>query len=361
MRLVATAFLISTPVFGCWCENAFSPCQEMRSGKTVFVARVIVDSGEGHGSGPARVVIEEPLWNVPQGMREVDVDTMAGTSCYRRLKAGERYVIFAESTPGLKPRFFMSSCSRTFSLAGNEHILDALRVKAQGGPSRIVGIVTRSGVSNATRRPIPGVTVMARSSGQAFETITDKEGRYELRALPPGSYEFAVAKPGFLPDDEYNNTQPGWPARRKESEPFGALPAPVSVPLAAGSCEVWDLALWPRGRISGKVSFPDGRPVAGVLVQAVESYSQDWKTSKPMRTARTDAAGRYLIEPLPGSDYVVAVNPGSVRDLAPSAAVFFTNTPGESKPTEVRVKDDEESTGVNITLPLARQFAPVHR
>ncbi|QOY87202.1 carboxypeptidase-like regulatory domain-containing protein [Paludibaculum fermentans] len=323
----------------------------MRSENTVFVARVIVDSGEGRGSGPARVVIEEPLWNVPQGLREVDVDTMAGTTCYRRLKTGERYVVFAGTDPGPKPHLSMSSCSKTFSLAGNEYLLNALRVKALGGPSRLVGKVSRSGVSNATRRPIPGVTVIARSSDQSFETITDNEGRYELRALPPGFYQLEVSKPGFLPDEEYNNTQPGWPARGNASEPFGARPAPVSVPLAAGSCEVWDLALWPRGRISGQVSFPDGQPVAGILVQAVESYSQDWRKSKPMRTARTDAAGRYLIEPLPGSDYVVSVDPGSVRGLAPSAAVFFTAKRGESNPAEVHVKDNQETTGVNITLP----------
>lgn len=321
---------------------------------TVFVARVIVDSGEGRGSGPARVVIEEPLWNVPQGLREVDVDTMAGTSCYRRLKAGERYVIFADSSPAPAPRLFMSSCSKTFSVPGNEYLLDALRVKAQGGPSRLVGKVSRSGVSNATRRPIAGVTVIARSSDQRYETITDSEGRYELRALPPGFYQLEVLKSGFLPDEEYNNTQPGWPARRNESQPFGALPVPVRVPLAAGSCEVWDLALWPRGRISGRVSFPDGQPVAGILVQAVESYSQDWRTSTPMRTARTDASGRYWIEPLPGSDYVVSADPGSLRELAPSALIFFTAKPGEPNPTEVRVKDNEETTGVNITLSAAR-------
>lgn len=72
-----------------------------------------------------------------------------------------------------------------------------------------------------------------------------------------------------------------------------------------------------------------------------------------MRTARTDASGRYWIEPLPGSDYVVSVDPGSVPRLAPSAVVFFTAKPGESTPTEVRVKDNEETTGVNITLPAA--------
>ncbi len=267
MRLLKAAFLASTPLFGCWCDNALTPCQEMWNENTVFAARVIVDSGEGR---------------------------------------------------------------------------------------RLVGKVRLSGVSNATRRPIPGVTVIARSPDQSFETITDNEGRYELSALPPGLYWFEVSKPGFLPDEECNNTQPGWPVRGNASEPFGARPPPVSVPLAAGSCEVWDLALWPRGRISGQVCFPDGQPVAGVLVQAVESYRPDWRKSKPMRTARTDAAGRYLIEPLPGSGYVVSADPGSVPGRAPLAAVFFTANPGESTPAQVHVQDNQEATGVNITLLPAR-------
>ncbi|MGC4054041.1 MAG: carboxypeptidase-like regulatory domain-containing protein [Paludibaculum sp.] len=318
------------------------------------MALVIVDSGEGRGAGPARVTVEEPLWNVPPGLQEVDVDTMAGTSCYRRLKAGERYVVFAQSTSESKPRMFMSSCSKTFSVAGNQHILDALRVKAQGGPSRIVGAVSRSGVSNATRRPIPGATVIAWSSSQKFEAITDIEGRYELRALPPGLYQFEVMKPGFLPDEEFNNRRSDLPVRSNPGAAFGALPEQVAVALDPGSCEVWDLALWPRGRISGTVSFPGGQPVSGVLVQAFELYSQDWRHSKPMRAARTDATGRYEIEPLPGSSYVIAVDPGSVRQLAMFAVVFFTAKPGDSNPTEVLVKDNEETTGINVVLPRAQ-------
>jgi hypothetical protein len=102
MRLLTAAFLVSAPLFGCWCENSLTPCQEMRNGNTVFVARVLIDSGEGRGSGLAHVVIEEPCWNVPQGLLEVDVDTLAGTSCYRRLGAGERYVIFAKTNPWAK-------------------------------------------------------------------------------------------------------------------------------------------------------------------------------------------------------------------------------------------------------------------
>ena len=75
----------------------------------MFVARVLVDSGEGWGTGPAKVVIEEALQNVPPGQREVEIETAAYTSCYYRLKAGERYVIITQGS-----KYLVAGCSNSF-------------------------------------------------------------------------------------------------------------------------------------------------------------------------------------------------------------------------------------------------------
>jgi hypothetical protein len=138
------AFLVTAPLFACFCGNSATPCSDVRGSAVVFVARVLVDSGEGRGTGPAIVLIEEPLFNVPNELREVEIDTSAGTSCYRRLKGGERYVIFAEKQDGPPVRLAVRGCSNTFLLQGNEHILEALRNKSQDGPARLVETITRS-------------------------------------------------------------------------------------------------------------------------------------------------------------------------------------------------------------------------
>src|SRR5581483_8253516 len=103
------------------------------------VARALTDSGERWGTGPARVAVEEPLQNVPSGLQETEIQTSAGTSCYFRLRAGERYVIISNG-----PRYSVGGCSNSFQVRGNEHILEALRDRVKGGPSRLVGTVLKS-------------------------------------------------------------------------------------------------------------------------------------------------------------------------------------------------------------------------
>src|SRR5437762_2462040 len=78
----------------CFCGTTGSACDWLRGAEAVFVGRVIEDSGEGYGTGPARMIVEEVLHGLPATLHEVTVDTDAGTSCYMRLKKDERYVIY---------------------------------------------------------------------------------------------------------------------------------------------------------------------------------------------------------------------------------------------------------------------------
>src|SRR5262249_20128465 len=138
MRLLWTVLLAAAPAYGCSCSNVPTACSQVGGSTVIFVARVLVDSGEGMGTRPARVAIEEALQNVPPGLRETQINTSFGTSCYRPLKAGEKYVILTEARS-----YSVSFCSPSFQLYGNEHILDALRNAIRGGPSSLVGTVLK--------------------------------------------------------------------------------------------------------------------------------------------------------------------------------------------------------------------------
>jgi hypothetical protein len=139
MRLLVSAFLATAPMFACSCLNTASACSAMSGSTVVFLGRVLVDSGEGWGTGPARVLVEEALLNVPKDLHEVQISTSAGTSCYYRLKAGERYVVFAQKQGGPEMRLAVGGCSNTFLLQGNDHVLRrtaqqvACRASATGG------------------------------------------------------------------------------------------------------------------------------------------------------------------------------------------------------------------------------------
>src|SRR6266478_7281079 len=94
LRLFVFALLQTPMAFACSCVNTGSYCDSLQATKIVFVGRVIEDSGEGFGHGPAKMIVEEVLHGLPKDLREVIVDTLAGTSCYMRLQKDERYVIY---------------------------------------------------------------------------------------------------------------------------------------------------------------------------------------------------------------------------------------------------------------------------
>jgi len=328
----------------------------MTGSTVVFLGRVLVDSGEGWGTGPARVLIEESLLNVPKDLREVEIDTSAGTSCYYRLKAGERYVVFAARRDGLPVRLRIGGCSNTFPLQGHEHILDALRSKAQGGPSRLVGAVLRSSGAYTHEDGVPGALVVAISPTARYQVLADASGGYEIRDIAPGRYEIEVSKSGFVPDAEYNSRWSGRFELNKATntwEPDKSEPA-GSVLVGERSCQVWDLGMWPRGRISGTVRSNTGSPLGGVTVQAFALDRRGEQESRPLRTGTTDGAGKYLIEPLPGGEYVVGVNAERYRDMEPYPPTVFAGDSRRSTTTHISVTDGQETADIGLTLPAKR-------
>ena len=322
----------------------------------VFAGRVLVDSGEGMGTGPARVSIEETLLNVPKDLREIEVDASAGTSCYYRLKAGERYVIFADVHDGPPVRYSIGGCTNTFRLQGNGHILDALRNKAQGGPSRLLGSVRRSSDAYSADAPIPGARVVARSSGEEYETLSDGLGRFEIRGMAPARYALEVSKTGFVPDTKFNHRWSGIFTRHKTSDTVERVETQPAGSISIGekSCEVRDLRMWPHGRITGTVTSVGGQPLPGVTVQAFVIDNKGERGSSPLQSGKTDATGKYLIEPLPGGNYFVGVNAEKYHDTEPYPPTFFVASVSTTAPSQIHVTDGDETAAVNLTLPPER-------
>jgi hypothetical protein len=82
--------------------------------------------------------------------------------------------------------------------------------------------------------------------------------------------------------------------------------------------------MWPQGRISGRVRSAAGSPLEGVTVQAFAFDPKGERESRPLRTGTTDGSGKYLIEPLPGGEYVIGVNANLYQDLEPYPPTVFT-------------------------------------
>ena len=85
-KLLVLALLYIPAAVACSCVTTGSYCDSLRGTELVFVGRVIEDSGEQLGMGPAKMVVEEVLHGLPKDTRGLTVDTGAGTSCYMRLQ-----------------------------------------------------------------------------------------------------------------------------------------------------------------------------------------------------------------------------------------------------------------------------------
>jgi hypothetical protein len=352
MRILSLLAIFATPALGCSCvPGSTSACSGIGAGTVVFVGRATVDSGPGFGKGHARVAVEEALFNTPNGAPELDIDTGAGSSCYFRLKLGERYVIYAwkDTQTG---HLSTGVCSRNFLVKGNEHLLDAVRNLSKGGPSRIVGTVQKSTGLYSHDEGVAGATVTAKSADNLLQTTADALGAYEFRGVPEGRYLLEVAKDGFVPDESYNHRWLGFLAKNEKTgvlEPDRREPGSVIVGKA--SCAVWDLSMWSNARIGGVVRNQAGEPLKGVVVQAFQFDNKGKQQSTSLRTAISDDEGHYHLERLPAADYLVGVNAEPYADRNPFPPTVYSKA---GSPARVHVDDGRDVPNVDLTLGAPR-------
>ena len=142
-------------------------------------------------------------------------------------------------------------------------ILSSLTLFAQTSPQGSLHGVVRDTVTGA---PLAGVVV----SAGAVSTVSDAQGNYSLRELPPGEIRLAVT--GGMA----KNTA----ARRVE--------------LGAGRDLAIDLAVQAQARISGAVLDSDGKPVSGATVMLVtREYSLGALRYVPFYGGFTNDRGEY--------------------------------------------------------------------
>ena len=342
LRLAILVQLLQTPgALACTCVTTGSACTGLRETEVVFVGRVTQDSGEGWGTGPARMVVEETLHGLPKGLLEVTVDTAAGTSCYMRLKLNERFVIYGRRVAGTPDRIRRDWCSFSFELAGNERLLAALREAEAGRGSRLVGKVQmKYGDYNSQGEGATGVKVVATRDGARLETSTNSDGEFEFPNVAAGTYHLAVTSPEVF-EDKWR-----WPGE--------------DPPVPAAGCGYQYLSVWPNGRIEGVVRAEDGTPLSGVPVQAFTRGRRGELNLSPVREQKTDDRGAYALSGLPPGEVVVGVNGEKYRDRLPWAPTFYPGVGERDKAKALVLGRGQRQGGIDIQLPAPRKPATLH-
>jgi hypothetical protein len=335
LKLPAVLCLPSA-AFACGCINTGTACGFFAGTEVVFAGRVIRDSGEGWGVGPARMIIEEVFHGLPINLREVEVETQAGTSCYMRLERDEEYVIYGTRDKNRPDLVHRDACSFSFAVSRNETLLNALRQAEAGGPSTLLGRVHKKKDQYGVGQPIgAGIRVVAERDGERLETITADGGEFEFSGIAPGQWRLRVDSPGLI-----ELTKDQWPRE------------PLTVP--AGGCEVSSLTVAADGRIGGTVRDEAGKPIQGVPVQAFAMDSKGEIDTQPYLEATTDKDGRYTIAPLPAQEYVVGVNGEEYHDRLAYPPDYYPNTGRRDEATRLVLGEAEQRNDIDLVLAQPR-------
>lgn len=166
---------------------------------------------------------------------------------------------------------------------GSKELTSGSVLKKSAGLSEISAFVLCGQVLDEQRRPIPGVRVSVRPSGQedfTENTETDATGGFEIANLQPESYDILVAHPDYVPLIRTAYTPPS--NRRRERVEF-------ILPLGA--------------TISGIVRDENGQPVPGALVNArrkqleqVASGGNIYLDDSTYKTAKTEGEGTFTLK-----------------------------------------------------------------
>ena len=219
-------------------------------------------------------------------------------------------------------------------------LLAASVITAQQAAPVANGLILGRVIDAATKAPVVGVLVEIGASPasvppgasrpQPVRTLTDAQGRFVFRQLPPGSYAISATtgsngfeQSGFLVTGGGHLIAPYLNGGFGQRRPNGPL---QTLTLEQGAV-VTDavIALWKGASIDGTVVDEAGEPLVDMIVAAVRRTSDGVLTTGP--TTRTDDRGMYHISALAPGDYVVVVPQTQVLLPMSAAEAAFSDAP----------------------------------
>ena len=282
------------------------------------------------------------------------VSDASGQYQFSNLPSGD-YTVMA-SKDGFLPLYFDNV----------RHEYEATRVAVVGGEETAgidftlpaAGSISGN-VSDQDDNPIPNATVLVAAANNApdsvyynttFWTQTDAEGNYVVSGLATGTYYiYAQAFNGWISVDEWYDD-----AQRIEDA--------LAVAVEEGSVTTaidfsLDLAI-DTGSVTGRVTFADGSPAAGAIVQLDPYYWTPFDSTlvDPIpydslffgyHFVRTDSDGNFAFDSVPVGEYAVSVDWWG-NEYYPT--VWYDQVYVRSSATPVAVELDQTTSGIDFVL-----------
>jgi len=335
---------------GCSCIRPGPPCQNYGGATAVFVGTPITEKTAERkpGNKPEDIdcaprtfsfSVEQAFLGVSTA--EVEIGTgRGGGDCGYDFKLGSRYLVYA-SQSSQSNRLTTSICTRTAPFDNATEDLEFLRgLKSLNPGVTINGEVKRNRINVAKGDaalvgPLAGIGLTVEGEGERREIKTDDQGRYSLTGLRAGKFKVTLQ----LPDE------------------LSTYKAEQEISVSDRGCAVVNYFVVDNGRLSGKVSGPEGQPAVGIQLQLMEADNADplkgWGKS-----AQADAQGAYSFSALPPGRYLLAVNLSRYPDPNdPTNAFPRTYYPGVldiAKAETITLGAGENVQGFDLQLPVRR-------
>lgn len=342
----------------CSCMEIEKPTKAFRSTPVVFVGTV-----KSINSADSRVLGDEFIFHdlrttfiVDEAFKgkkdkEIDIYTSSqGTACGFGFNEGEQYLVYAYGGMGERKYYGTSICSRTSLAEDKEDEIAVLRSLSKGKfEPRIYGRVEEivRGIYLGDRKeniPMSGIKVIARSGGNVYQSITDKDGKFRFVNVKPGNYKLDLKLPsthkvgddswGFI---EKQSVDLNYSVTNTDSPDFITIETRID------------------GRINGRVSDFQGNTVGkGVRVTLVTKDSVNNSDDKIQYIGTdTDKKGFYEFEGIPEGEYYLGIN----LDLTqpdknnPYLKTFYPNVNNSESATLIKLGYGQKLNGFDITLP----------
>jgi protocatechuate 3,4-dioxygenase beta subunit len=206
------------------------------------------------------------------------------------------------------------------------------------------GAVSGNVATEKDGKPIPRAYVNVFSTDNPFYygwVETAEDGSYEVTGLTSGTYFANAWADGFLSEyfQEAADFEHATPIKVTETENVTGI----------------DFTLGTGGQISGRVTDGDGKPLAGIYLQA---YSDDYNRIKPDNSdssigvtsygyAVSDGNGFYRIGGLLSGDYLVMAQ---ISDSWYYLTVWYDNVTNIEEATTISVQEEGETTAIDFEL-----------
>ena len=333
--IVSCATALSCPLY----ESTPSVCEMYGKSTAVFVGKVVAIKEQQKVGEREFDSIQfqsgETFLSVGKNKR-IDVQTNVGGIEYCGFEIGQSYLVYAYD--GSEGTFFTDGGTRTrlFSEAAPDlEYLRSLRGKNLGASIYgTVSLTTKSSLEKINTEPFGSFRLEIEQKGdnpQVFEALTDLSGRYKLTGLAPGRYQITP-----IPPDELNSHT-----------------GSMSVFVNAKGCAKQDFLIKPNSQIKGRVVDTEGKPIAGVTVEAIPAnYVKPVFDVSTGEISRTDASGEFIIWGIPPGQYLLAVNYNAPPETeTPFPTTYYPGTFNRTESVVIETTPGRKLDNIEFQLP----------